>query len=125
MAFRNRVLGSVPMEAGERDRQVTVEQLAQTREPGTGAPMENWTALATVYAGRFDDRGTEQFTTGQLSAVAITRWEIGYRADCDPELIDVTKVRRLNYQGRLFDILASSLIGRREGIEFTARAKVG
>jgi head-tail adaptor len=124
MAMRNRMLGSVPMEPGERDRLVTIEQLTESRG-ASGVPLEQWSAIGDLFAGRFDDRGTEQYTNSQISAVAITRWEIGYRADCDPELIDVAKQRRINDGGRIYDILAGSLIGRREGIEFTVRAKVG
>lgn len=110
------------MEPGERDRLVTIEQLTD----GIGAsgfPTETWTTLAPMYAGRYEERGTERFHAQQLSAVSIVRWETGYRADCDPELVDVPKTRRINYQGRIFDVLESSLIGRREGIEFMTRAK--
>lgn len=116
MAFRNRALGAVPMEPGERTRVVQIEQLTDTK--GTsGYPVERWDPLTTLYAGRFEDRGTERFRTDQTSSTTLTRWEVGYRSDLDPELVDVPKTRRLVHQGRVFDIVAASVIGQREGVE--------
>ncbi len=112
------------MEPGERDRIVTIQQLTDA-SGATGFPYEQWTPLADLYASRADDRGFERFRSAQVSATELTRWEIGYRADCDPELVDVPKRRRVVYQSRIFDILAATLIGSREGIELTTQAKVG
>lgn len=116
MAFRNRALGAVPMEPGERTRVVRIDALSES-QGASGFPIESWTLLTTLYAGRFEDRGTERFRTDQTSATTLTRWEVGYRSDLDPELVDVPKTRRLVHQGRVFDIVAASVIGQREGVE--------
>ena len=48
-----------------------------------------------------------------------------YRADMDPDLIDVPKVRRLLYKGRVYDIVAATLLSRQEGVEVETLAKPG
>lgn len=120
MAKRNLPLGgATPMEPGERDRAVTLQTRPTADARGvSGFPTETWATLVTpVWMRKEDLGGKERFTAGQLSTPATTRWEMGYRADMDPELVDVPKLRRLVYQGRPHDIVEASIIGRREGIE--------
>ena len=125
MAKRNLPLGgAIPMEPGERDRKVTIQ--AVTSSVGaSGRPIETVTTLASVWMRRLDLSMTEAWKTSQLSAAATTQWEMGYREDMDPELVDVPRTRRLLYQGRAYDITGASQIGRREGIELLTLAKVG
>lgn len=128
MAKRNLPLGgAIPMEPGERDRAVTIEQMTSSSGT-TGYPVETWTTLVTpVWMRKLETRGNERFSAGgaQVTAAADTQWEMGYRADMDPELVDVPKLRRLVYQGRVYNIEAASMIGRREGVELLTLAKVG
>lgn len=120
MARRNH-----PMESGERDRAVTIQQQAESAG-ASGFPVDTWSTLATPYwCSKQDVSGKERFTADQLSAPYTTRWEGGYRADMDPELVDVPKTRRLVYQGRAHDIVAASMIGRKEGIELLTLARNG
>jgi len=126
MAKRNLPYGGItPFDAGERDRAVTIQQL--TESSGTsGFPVESWTTLATpVWMRRDDLRGNERFDAGQLSSPFDTRWEMPYREDMDPELVDVAKTRRLLYKNRAYDIVNGSQIGRRDGIELMTLARVG
>jgi hypothetical protein len=46
-----------------------------------------------------------------------------YRADMDPELIDVPKKRRLKFQGRVHNIVHAEHVGRKDGIELTTSAQ--
>lgn len=123
MAKRNLPLGgAIPMEPGERDRAVTIQHLTESAG-SSGFPVETWTTLKTpVWMRRLDASPRERFQAGQLSAPLDTQWEMGYRADMDPELVDVQKKRRLIYQGRVHDITGASQIGRREGIELLTLA---
>jgi SPP1 family predicted phage head-tail adaptor len=105
------------MDAGERDRQVTLQQVTEGTTDSDGFPLEPWSTLASVFAKRIDLGGSEMFKASQLSAPYDTRWEIAYRTDMDPDELDIPKVRRLVYKGRPYDIVAASEIGRREGIE--------
>lgn len=110
-------------DAGERDRLVTVQQL--TESVGTsGFPVEAWTPLASVYLGKTPAGGRERYAASadQFSAPYDTRWEGPYRADMDPELIDVEKKRRLLYKGRIHNIVHAAMIGRYEGIELLTQA---
>jgi SPP1 family predicted phage head-tail adaptor len=117
MAQRNLPLGgAIPMEPGERDRIVIIQKMTDGK--GTsGFPTEAPSTLAAVPMRKADMNGSERYQAEQLSAPFNTRWEMGYRADMDPELVDVAKTRRLVYQGRAYDIVEAHMIGRREGIE--------
>lgn len=113
------------MEAGERDRVVTVQQLTD----GAGDsqfPTETWaTLIGTYWCSKEDVGGRERFAMDQTTAPYDTRWQGPYLASLDPELVDVAKTRRLVYQGRVHDIVAASQIGRRDGIEFLTLARMG
>lgn len=125
MAYRSLPLGDiVPMDAGVRDRLVTIEQLTES----VGAskfPVESWATLCTTYASRNDEGGSERFLAAQLSTPATTRWEIPYRSDMDPDTVEVSKRMRLVYHGGAYDIISASEIGRREGIELITLSKAG
>lgn len=118
MARRNLQDGSAtPMEVGERDRAVTIQQLVETT-PESRFPTERWTTLtATVWMRKMDVSASERVTAEQIAAAFDTQWEMGYAANMDPELVDVPKKRRLLYLGRVHEIVSASQIGRREGIE--------
>lgn len=120
MAIRTRAREA----AGQRDRAITLEQLTETVGPSR-FPIETWSPLATEWAARDDDGGSEAFAAHQTGATADVRWTIRYRADCDPERLDVAKVRRVVAEGRVYDILAANQIGRRQALELRTRAKVG
>lgn len=120
MAFR-----TAPMESGERDKQVTIQFL--TESVGSSRfPVDDWTTVPsiTMWASKRDLGSRERFAASQLSTPADVRWEINYRADMDPDVIDVPKKRRLVYKGRTYDIVSASQIGRNEGVELLTLAKV-
>lgn len=113
------------MEAGERDRFVTIQQLTESIGE-SGFPVETWTSLCGAWARKVDIIARERFTrTDQLAAQQQTVWELNYRPDMDPDLIDVPKKRRLVYQSRIYDITVASMIGMKEGVEVQTIAKVG
>lgn len=117
-----------PLSAGRRDWFVTIQQRSATDTPdaSSGEPTEAWTTLVSnMPAAREDAKGTEKFVANQMSAAYDTRWEINYRADMDPSLVDVPKLRRIVYQNREHNIVAASEIGRRRGIELWTLAASG
>ena len=114
MAFR--------ISAGQRDKSIVIEAMSADVSP-TGMPIETWSPLATVWASRRDVQAAERFTASQTSAWQRTVWQMPYRADCDPERVDVVRLRRIVFGGRVFDIEAASLLERRLGIECTSMAK--
>lgn len=112
------------LSAGQRDRTITVEQMVGAVGPSS-FPTETWTPLVTVQAAQDVDAGEETFTADHVTGTASVRWTLPYLAACDPELVDVVKVRRLVASGRIYDITAAAQIGRRQGLELLTRAQVG
>jgi hypothetical protein len=112
------------LSAGQRDRTITIEQVTDAVGP-SHFPLEDWTPLVTVQAAYDDEGGGESFTAQQVAGTAAGRWTMPYRADCDPELVPVVKVRRVVANGRVYDIISATQIGRRQGLEFRTIAKVG
>lgn len=113
--------------AATRHYLVTIQEKSDS-EPDSGYPVETFSDLGPdVWMSReiqstFD---TERFAAGQLSAQAREEWYMPYRADMDPNLVDVPSARRLVCQGRDHDIVAARIEGRREAIVLTTIAKVG
>jgi head-tail adaptor len=110
------------MAAGERNRIVTIQQLTET--VGVSEfPVEDWTTLvAAMPVSRQELSAREAMAQGQVAAGQQVRWEMNYRLDMDPELIDVPAKRRLLVQDRVHDILSASVIGPgRAGIEVITR----
>ncbi len=109
-----------PLNPGELTRLVTFQQLTEPNEDD-GFPAETWTDLVDVMARKMDLRGTERLQAGQLSSPFDTQWQTWYRADLDPDLIDVPKLRRIKFAGRIYDIVRAMPIeisGLRQGLEF-------
>lgn len=129
MAKRNLALGgAVPVEPGLLDKAVTIEQRpADDTVDASGVPIDGpWTTLQSpVWMNRQDVKMSERFTAQQESAAVDTRWEMHYRGDMDPELVDVPKLRRLVYQGRVYNIRGASVIGARQGVELETLARAG
>lgn len=100
---------------------MTIEQV--TDSVGTsGAPVETWVALTGEWMSKDDTRGLERLQAMQVAAKFDTYWTMPYRADMDPELVDVPKKRRLLYQGRYYDITSATVIGLKAGIEMQTLA---
>jgi SPP1 family predicted phage head-tail adaptor len=113
------------MEAGLRDRLVTIQQMTDVATV-SGMPGETpSTLVADMPASKNDLTASERMVLGQLSVKAEAKFVINYRLDMDPEVVDVPKARRLLYRGRTYDITMAQMIGRREGIELFTIAKVG
>ena len=107
----------VPLESGELDRRITIQQRAEGLG-SSGFPEPVWTDLATVYASKQDATATERFAANQQAAARFdSRWETPYRTDIDPDIVDVPKNRRVVYRGRTYDIVSASMIGMRQGVE--------
>lgn len=111
-----------PMEAGARDRVVTLQQLTES-QGATKFPVESWTTLVeSMPAARRDITGRERFAAEQISARYDVSFEINYRPDMDPDLVDVPKKRRVLFHGRVHDIVFARQIGMRDGIELLTLA---
>jgi len=114
---------TIPIGAGARDRWVTIQARPAGDSHDSGFPTDEWTDLAVVAMAREDLEAVEGVRGAQTIAIATTRWELPYRADCDPELVDVPQSRRLLFHGRVYDILSATPIGRHVALAFVTQAQ--
>lgn len=102
--------------SGERNKLITIQQLSD----GVGAsrfPTETWTTLCTAMASQMPLGGREHFVASQISAPFDTQWQISYRPDMDPDLLNVSKVRRVVFEGRVHDIVDAKPVGQKRAVE--------
>lgn len=107
------------LHSGRRDQTITIEQRSDTdsAESTSGEPVETWTTLVSnMPASRLDTSGDERFVADQTAAKFDIEWEINWRADMDPELYDIPKVRRVVLADRVHDIVSCVEVGRRAGL---------
>jgi hypothetical protein len=109
--------------AGARDRWVTIQTRPDDQVSASGFPVDaTWADLATVAMTRVDLEADELERGNQQLAAGTIRWEMPYMVEMDPETVDVTKLRRLFYLGRCFDIIGAVPIGRAEGVALLTEA---
>jgi head-tail adaptor len=107
-----------PAAVGRRDRMITIEQLHETSAPGS-FPLESWTPLVMgLPAAKLEVSSVERTQGGITTAAFETRWHFEYREDCDPDLVDVMKHRRIVFGGRVLNVVGAEHLGRCAGIEF-------
>ena len=104
------------MRSGEMDRRIVIEQNTPVAD-ATGDPVDSWATLATVWADLRNIRGAETFDDDREQASRQTTFRIRWRSD-----IDDTKLR-INYDGRIWDIISISEIGRQAGLDIRAEAR--
>lgn len=120
---RRAVSGSTRASAGERDRLVLVRwrPVADSVE-ASGLPRDDWSDYRSIYMSRSVQSSDERFVADQVAAADVTRWELEYLADMDPDVADVPKRFQLVYRGRTYDVIAATVVGRGKAIELTTLA---
>lgn len=106
------------MEAGKLDRRVQFRRsLAQDDGFTQG---EVWTNLgAPVWASKRDVSDRERMAALEVSAVITTRFQVRHSSFT----AGITPKDRLICEGLEYDITGIKEIGRRDGLEITARAR--
>lgn len=104
------------MRAGRLDRRVTIQQRTLERN-AYGEQVETWSTLATVWGQRQDLRGREFYAARQVVAEVTTVFRLRYRTD-------VTVLNRLVCEGVTYDINQVSELGRHDGLEILATARL-
>lgn len=107
------------IESAKLDRKITLERFMSTQDPDSGADVQNWATLATVWASKRDVSDSERVAAAEVQADITTRFQIRW----DSSWADLNPLDRLVYDGRTYDISAVKEIGRREGMEITAAAR--
>lgn len=111
----------LPLEPGLLDHRVMVQR-ATDGVDAAGAPTASWVSIGTFSMGRESIKGMERVQAGFAQSSYDARWTMHYRADMDPDLVDVPKKRRLVFRGRVQEIVAAQHLGRQQGIELTTKA---
>lgn len=110
------------MDAGRRNLLVRV----QYRSDGTSDsefPVNDWdvTEEKQIFMNRQSARGSERLMAMQVQATYDATWNMAYRTDMDPDLVDVTAERRIVWQGRVHDIVSAAIHEDRMEIELQTR----
>jgi SPP1 family predicted phage head-tail adaptor len=113
------------MRAGTMDRRIRIERAQRGARTASGQPTKTWILQAAVWAEVTRDRGQEAFRSNAFGANAEIRFRIRYPANLDP-LPSPSEDCRLVFEGKAFDIVGATELGRREGLELwaTTRAEV-
>jgi head-tail adaptor len=111
------VRGNALVEAGRRDRWVEIVRPVTTTN-AHNEEIEGEPTRSGVFASMKPGPGTERFQNAETAAQAPMRFVFAYR----PDLIRVTDRIEAD-DGRTYQVLWWSEIGRREGIEALATAR--
>lgn len=99
-------------DVGQLDCLVTIKEpkrVVASNVDESFTPVETWTTLDLAWMARRDVSQSERYASHQLSSPCDTEWYLPYRSDMDPRTIDVTKKRKLEYEGRSYDITSARL----------------
>lgn len=98
------------MRAGKMDRRVTLLKWQETGRDALNTPIENWVAVATVWAQQRTERGAERFSAAQIAGAKVMTFHIRHRSDIGVK-------DRISYEGQVFEISDVRELGRRVGSE--------
>ncbi len=98
------------MRAGGLDRRVTLQRKTVVQDPDSGADIETWADLATVFAQVRQQSGKEYLAAGGIGASVRVVFYLRY-------FPDLTVLDRVSYSDRLHNIEEVREIGRRDGVE--------
>ncbi|MEY2668120.1 MAG: hypothetical protein RJA59_758 [Pseudomonadota bacterium] len=107
------------MNAGKLDRRITFQKATESQS-ASGAVVETWGDLTTVWATYLPEGGTEGFREAQEQGWNVGRFRTRYWLD---GVLAPTVKLRIVFDEVTYDILDVREIGRREGWEFVARAR--
>jgi SPP1 family predicted phage head-tail adaptor len=100
---------------GKLDQQIVIQNYTTTRTD-SGAEVDTWTTLATVWAGVDFKAGNENFEADQKVANNIVKFKIRY-------LAGVLAKSRISYDSEYWDILHITGNSRLRYLELTAEKK--
>lgn len=107
----------MPLAAGDLDRLITLQRASGVADE-YNETVEVWNSLGEVFAVKEDIRDGERFGGGEIAANITTRFRIRW----SHALADLNPKDRVVYDGRVYNIIGTKEIGRREGLEITATA---
>lgn len=100
------------MRIGSLDRRIAIQRQSVT-QAADGEEVVTWQDVATVWARKIENRGSERFTAQQFVGHAVRT----FRFRWSTTVSEITDKHRIVFDGRNFNITDVREIGRREGIE--------
>lgn len=97
--------------SGDLDRQVTLQAPAHTTT-GTGARVQGWATVGTVWARRLSAKGREFHGAGVDLAVVEEAFQVRHAS----ALAGIDATWRLLFEGAVYDITHADFLGRNERI---------
>lgn len=107
------------MQAGRMDRRVKLQKMIESVGV-SGAVTETPLLVATVWAQKIPENGSERFAEEQIQGWSIVTWRIRWMRD---GIDDPTVKWQLLEGARVYDIMDVREIGRREGWELVTRCR--
>lgn len=105
--------------AGDLDRRIVIQRATITYD-GLNNPQQSWATLATVWASKLDLYDSERLAAKEVGADMTTRFQIRYSTTVS----GVNPKDRLTYAGKTYSIVNVKEIGREQGLEITANARI-
>lgn len=108
------------MQAGKLDRRITLRKLVESQS-SSGAVVTTPQDVATLWAQKVHERGTEAYREGQVQGWAAVIWRTRWFLDA---ALEAPTVKWELLEGeRVYEVLEVREVGRREGWEFVTRAR--
>jgi SPP1 family predicted phage head-tail adaptor len=101
------------MQAGKMDRRIKIERRVETQN-AYGEAVITYQLLAEVWAEKKPLSGRELFTAAQFVPEGQIRYRIRFMDGVDEKC-------RITEGGMTYDVIHIAEIGRREGLEITAK----
>lgn len=100
--------------AGKLNKRVVLETNTPTQD-GYGEPIESWSTIASVWAGKLSAKASESFRGEQNAGFRVTVWRIRYRTDVD-------NLDRLTYGGEKYNVTGVTEEGNKDALILTTEA---
>lgn len=107
------------LRTGSLDRRITLQRATVTTDSFNN-PVQTWATLVTVWASKLDVRDSERVAAKEVGAEIGTRFQIRW----SETVRDLNPKDRLVYADRTYEIVNVKEVGRREGLEISALARI-
>lgn len=106
------------MRLGKLNKRITVRRASAPTRNAMNEPVEVWGDLGKFWAEQIDQRPTESWKAGQTAAQVERVWRVRWHA----RTATISPSDRLVCDGREFQIIGVTEVGRRFGIEIVGIA---
>jgi head-tail adaptor len=104
------------MRLGKMDRRVTVRRATTPARNALNEPIEVWTDLGTFWAEQLSQAPRESWKAAQTAAQVERVWRLGW----NQRTASISPSDRLVCDGREYQIIGVTEVGRRKGVEIVA-----